>query len=91
MALYQNTEAEALEAAGHLLAHYNRPGHHKGGTFTTKLIELWESADITNQARLAYAFPAMGWAVLIFQMPDGPETLDGLIVEARAKQKADQN
>lgn len=92
MALYQNTEHDAMEAAEHLLAYYNHGEYPRGGSFTTKLIEVWEAADMTNRAALSRAFPAMGWASLVLSSnPTGADTLRGLVSEYKAKQKASQN
>lgn len=82
MALYQ-TPGDRVEAAEHMLAYY---GYYSlgvkvtaGGGFTTRLIELWESADTGNRAALARAFPAMGYAAETMQQPGGAERLAAFI------------
>lgn len=73
MTLYQHPE-DRVEAAAHLLAHYGHGGP-RGGSFTTKLIELWAAADPGNRAALARAFPAMGDMVEAFGQPGGADRL----------------
>lgn len=62
--------AEVHEAR-HLLGHYGYEGGYHGGSFSTKLIELLEVADGSNQIKLLTAYPAMRTPVWIMQNQGG--------------------
>ena len=77
MTLYQRPDDRA-EAAVHLLAHYGHGGP-RGGSFTTKLIDLWAAADPGNSAALARAFPAMGDMIETLGRPGGVDRLHAFL------------
>jgi hypothetical protein len=43
-----------------LLGYLNKPGGTVPGGFTTKLFELWGSADFINKIKIAQAWPHIG-------------------------------
>ena len=78
MSSYQRPDDRA-EAAVHLLAHYGYGGP-KGGSFTTRLIDLWAAADPGNRAALARAFPAMGDMIETLGRPGGVDRLNAFLL-----------
>ncbi|RKN61902.1 hypothetical protein D7231_32030 [Streptomyces klenkii] len=54
------------EVAAHVLFHEGHGGY-PAGSFTTKLLAAWTSADDANAARLADAFPAYGAAIALLR------------------------
>ena len=75
--------ADTQEACRHVLGYHGYEGGYPPGGFTTQLIELWAKADMNNQARLAVAFPAMGYAIRLLQRGEIEKlkdvALDGVI------------
>jgi len=55
------------EVARHVLWHNGDRRGQEPGSFTTKLLEAWARADMSNAARLTLAFPELGAAVAISQ------------------------
>lgn len=47
------------ETARHVLFHYGRPGGHRPGSFTQKLMEAIDAADVVHTARLWGAYPEL--------------------------------
>ncbi|MFJ9029760.1 hypothetical protein ACIRQP_14750 [Streptomyces sp. NPDC102274] len=60
--------------AAHVLWHENRGGY-PAGTFITKLLETWSSADDENAARLAAGWPDYAAAMALFNQRDGIDRL----------------
>jgi hypothetical protein len=46
-------------------------GGYPAGSFTTKLLDAWASADDTNAARLAAGWPEYAAAFALMQQPGG--------------------
>ncbi|MFI1287426.1 hypothetical protein ACH4VM_02760 [Streptomyces sp. NPDC020792] len=47
------------ETARHVLWHYGRPGGFRPGSFTQKLMEAIDAADVIHTARLRAAYPEL--------------------------------
>jgi hypothetical protein len=62
-------------AAAHVLAHFNRAGGYRAGSFTRSLIHTIASADVFNQRKLAAAYPGYVAAVQAAQID-----VDGITV-----------
>ncbi len=54
---------ERREVARHVLWYNGDPRGYQPGSFTSKLLEAWTSADGQNDMRLRTAFPILGEAV----------------------------
>lgn len=61
------TPDQRYEAGKHVLWANGDERGFEPGSFTSKLLHAWTQADTQNSARLAYAFPALGEARLIFR------------------------
>lgn len=55
----QTTASISAETARHVLFHYGRPGGYRPGSFTRKLMEAIDAADIVHTARLHTAYPEL--------------------------------
>ncbi|WP_392971011.1 hypothetical protein [Streptomyces sp. LN245] len=67
------------DVAAHVLFHYGREGGYQAGSFTTALLTAMGTADPTNLARLAAAFPGYVAAVTFIQYdPDGVSYLQDI-------------
>lgn len=55
-----NNPAEVSDTARQVLGHYHYEGGFRPGSFTTRLIEVFEVADPANTIALSGAFPVMG-------------------------------
>ncbi|MFH9816176.1 hypothetical protein [Streptomyces sp. NPDC017230] len=55
----QNTVSISAETARHVLFHYGRPGGYRPGSFTRKLMETIDAADVVHTARLRTAYPEL--------------------------------
>ncbi|MFF5891213.1 hypothetical protein ACFY72_20880 [Streptomyces globisporus] len=69
------------EVAAHVLWHEGQGGH-PAGTFTTKLLSAWASADHVNAARLSAGWPEYGAALDLLRQPGGVEFLRKFAGEA---------
>lgn len=70
---------EQYEAAQHVLNRIGAGGY-QGGSFTEKLLDLFERADPDNTARLKAAFPELGEAIYQVRHADnGKERLQARV------------
>lgn len=67
----------SAEQARHVLHAYGSPGGYQAGSFTTNLIECFQTADPHNFATLSRSYPGYGAAVtLAREHQDGIAILD---------------
>jgi hypothetical protein len=53
------TPSISSETARHVLFHYGRPHGYRPGSFTRKLMEAIDAADVVHAARLRTAYPEL--------------------------------
>jgi uncharacterized protein (DUF2236 family) len=58
------------ETARHVLWHYGRAGAIQPGSFTQRLMEAFDAADIDNAGILADAYPELGAAMLAAKLDE---------------------
>ncbi|WP_405695212.1 hypothetical protein OHA99_09270 [Streptomyces coelicoflavus] len=74
-----NTVSISAETARHVLFHYGRDGGYRPGSFTLKLMEAIDAADIVHTARLHTAYPELVDAMtLAANERDGIARLDAI-------------
>lgn len=67
------------ETARHVLWHYGRAGGCQPGSFTQRLMEAFDTADIDNAGILASAYPQLGAAMLAAKLDeDGIDRLKAI-------------
>ncbi|WP_330449636.1 hypothetical protein [Streptomyces anulatus] len=66
--------AISSQVASHVLWSENQGGY-PAGSFTTKLLAAWSSADYVNAARLSAGWPEYGAALDLLGQPGGVEQL----------------
>ena len=67
-------QALTRDVAANVLWHFGQGGY-PSGAFTATLLEAWGKADPTNSALLGRAFPGLGHALELANLPGGIDRL----------------